>query len=606
VVVLLLPLPALAETFALGEGDDLVDIVEEAALTPGADTIRVASNYDSNGVGVDVSGQSLAFEPLDGDAYELPPLYGSSATLKITGAVITGAVAFPDPDLSWDDASCALCLDSSAVELSDVEVATDKANHGILVRDTSVSADGLTVRDTPGRGFSHYSRSAETAVTLSGSEFRGNTGGAIKVYNGGGDVDFTLHDSQVHDNQAQGSAGLDVYGEDVAVVDTSFVDNVSQGGSTLQFMTAGGTFDGVQITENFGTWGSLLYGELGGHELVFSRCILAGGRTDSDETDYEGIVAGAGKFSVTGCAWAPRGTFKRHGGSMHVEDNLIGVTRGRIGVIYGLETSLTITANRFCGGSTTLDAFQGLVMASGSSVLFEQNVVTGVLASGALLRSGGIDATGLEGSDFEIFDNTFVANDTVALYAGDTTGLVFVNNLVRESIAHFDLESFPEEARGDYNLWHGVTPTAGVNFPGDWGANDVTDQDPLLVDTFDPTDCDSEPGLQDGSPAIDAGDPTRTDADGQSRSDIGAIDGTPGAGPSDEVDADGDGYPAAVDCDDGNAQVNPGLADDPYDNIDQDCDGRAATISYGGGCACDGALAGSPAFLLLALARRRR
>lgn len=598
-VVLLLPLSALADTFALLAGDSLADIVKDAAATPGADTIQVASDYASDGVGVDVSGESLAFEPLDGAAYELPPLYGTSATLDITGAVITGGVQYPGAYFGAD-AYCALCLALGEVVLRDVEVATS-ANHGILVLDTSVSAEGLVIRDTPGRGFSHYSYTAETTVTLSGSEFYGNTAGAIKVYNGGGDVNFTLHNSMVRDNVSVEAAGLYVYGEDVAVLDTAFVDNRSRAGATLQLTSAGGTFTGVEMTGNSGAWGSLVYADLGGHDLVFSECSLAGGRTG-----FDGIVEGRGDLLVTGCTWAPEGIFERLDGSMHVEDNLIGATDDSMGVIYGYDTSLTVTGNRFCGGSARLVDFDGLVVATGSSVLFQTNVVTGVEGSGALLWSGGIDVTGVEGSNFEIIDNTFVANDTQALYAGDTTGLMFVNNLVQDSIAYFDLASFPEGAEGDYNLWHGASPTALVAFPTGWGANDVTGQDPLLVDAFDPFACYTEPGLQDGSPAIDAGDPARTDADGQSRSDIGAIDGTPGAGPSDDVDADADGYPADVDCDDDNAQVNPGLADDPYDDIDQDCDGSAASISYGGGCACDGALAGSPAFLLLALARRRR
>ncbi|MFZ5482205.1 MAG: MopE-related protein [Myxococcota bacterium] len=39
------------------------------------------------------------------------------------------------------------------------------------------------------------------------------------------------------------------------------------------------------------------------------------------------------------------------------------------------------------------------------------------------------------------------------------------------------------------------------------------------------------------------------------------------------VDADGDGYDRAEDCDDTDADVHPGAEDTPDDGVDGDCDG---------------------------------
>lgn len=56
-----------------------------------------------------------------------------------------------------------------------------------------------------------------------------------------------------------------------------------------------------------------------------------------------------------------------------------------------------------------------------------------------------------------------------------------------------------------------------------------------------------------------------------------------------EVDLDGDGYftggfgpPGTYDCDDSNAYVNPGMVEDCYDGIDNDCDGEIDEVPEGG------------------------
>jgi hypothetical protein len=50
-----------------------------------------------------------------------------------------------------------------------------------------------------------------------------------------------------------------------------------------------------------------------------------------------------------------------------------------------------------------------------------------------------------------------------------------------------------------------------------------------------------------------------------------------------DSDADGDGYPAGEDCDDGDPFISPGARDVPYDGIDQDCDGADLTDVDGDG-----------------------
>lgn len=50
--------------------------------------------------------------------------------------------------------------------------------------------------------------------------------------------------------------------------------------------------------------------------------------------------------------------------------------------------------------------------------------------------------------------------------------------------------------------------------------------------------------------------------------------------PDSEEDADHDGYPSGVDCNDHNKAIHPGATDRPGDKVDQDCSGTAARYGY--------------------------
>jgi hypothetical protein len=105
--------------------------------------------------------------------------------------------------------------------------------------------------------------------------------------------------------------------------------------------------------------------------------------------------------------------------------------------------------------------------------------------------------------------------------------------------------------------------------------------------------------------------------------DTGTTGTTGTTDPNADLDLDGDGWtPAQGDCDDNNALANPGLVEECFDRIDNDCNGlfdegeecdirvQQATLRGGGGCTGGSGVGGTNWLLLpllgLGLWRRSR
>ncbi|MCO4747777.1 MAG: hypothetical protein KC912_23480 [Proteobacteria bacterium] len=188
----------------------------------------------------------------------------------------------------------------------------------------------------------------------------------------------------------------------------------------------------------------------------------------------------------------------------------------------------------------------------------------------ALVMTGSPDST-------LVAYNDFIANDA-ANYAAVSlpSGVaVFSSNVVSHNTSRTDGSEPPvtwprasKDLRAGHNLYF---DNAGRDVAEALQENQVIET-PLLRSIDANSSCSSVlPLVFAGSATIDAGPPTATDPDG-SIADIGALGG-PDALAGYWGDSDGDTWPAAYDCEDGNASVSPDAVDVPYDGVDTNCDG---------------------------------
>ena len=128
----------------------------------------------------------------------------------------------------------------------------------------------------------------------------------------------------------------------------------------------------------------------------------------------------------------------------------------------------------------------------------------------------------IEGNiEYKIFNNTFANFSTSAIWVHSTSGAYISNNIIT-GVQTTGFQVFAIDSgvlkQCNYNLLYNNVDNYS-DYAQSMCKNDITGKDPLFVNegTFDYH-------LQEGSPAIDAGDPEKCDFNG-SRSDIGAYGG---------------------------------------------------------------------------------
>jgi len=476
-------------------------------------------------------------------------LYVDTMVLDFTGS-ITDNAAGEDSDGGGVYAIAAdLILDST--ELSRNSAGTGGAIHSFY--GGSITLTDSAVEDNVGLvdGGGIYSESPTTLTrTPVARNLTDGSGGGLML----SDASVALHSSPVTDNSA-GSAGGGVYvnGGDLTVSGSSPVTGGSAvyGGGVAMVGTGTETLvlpDGQDISDNTAT------GDGGGLYLIDLAGVQLDGLTLLDNTAT--LAGGGGRIADVADLSALGIVVERNaaelGGGLHL--------------------------SRVSSGDTAYGWFALNLASSSGGAIFAQNPT----GSHDFHHLQIVENTAPDGAGVYLFNDsvggyplTFsdvVANDGGGVALRQSVGAVVEHTSAAHNIGSgFDADatSAPSVVLR-WNCAYNNLSDFGGSLPTLDGVDGNLVGDPLYAAAMQDGDASTELLIPSSLSALrDAGDETVTDLDG-SRADIGHLGG-PSALDQDE---DADGYAISNgDCDDANAEVNPGATEIWYDGQDSDCAG---------------------------------
>jgi len=283
-----------------------------------------------------------------------------------------------------------------------------------------------------------------------------------------------------------------------------------------------------------------------------------------------------------------RNTGTDGGGGLSLEDTSAVITSG--GFLWNETTGGDGGGVLFFGSDLTIESSQfqrnsghrggAIFTEAASSVLVTASVLQ---ENEAVFTSGGAYLSGSLGADISLFNNDFIANETLSsatvaqVKLTGSSAFDMRNNIVVLGRVGAGIGS-DADPEGDLILgYNDVWSNDGGNYtgiPDPTGSAGNISSDPLFGDLSVDRDFNNDDlGLRPFSPCLGTGDPELT-GDGE-ESHIGAFGLTDSSPVGDE---DGDGYTSGPDpgsdCDDTNPDVNPGATEVCDDGIDNNCDGR--------------------------------
>ncbi len=630
-MILLLCAPALATVYTVHVGDSFADVVDSAN---DGDTINIDADYvtpTTDYVRVHRSRLTIAGDPTGPAA--LPPLWFDS----VTGTSVSNAEFQYDADQGAEyyrgtTIPIALSLTKSSVALTNV-VVDDASGMGVYAEDSDLTTSGCSFAKH-GSYPAIYIGAPEGSHTLTmtdGSVTDNSHEGLWAWAYSGATMTVNVDGTTFTNNGANG--GAEDYGvyldnatasfKDLAFADTAAVwgqtttaIHQSQGSLNLDTVTFTNMRGGDNVIDSGGSGAtldldnvSMTWPDYGAQPATaITALVIASANLTNVTIDGPSTAYGAIDLTVTYAATLQGVTISHVTGS----DAAIYASTG---------TGLTLSESRLCSNTTAAGALRVSGSAAVSGTVFGAN-----RATGGVIEASGTGSVSLDHVDF--VENVAGAG---SIYSTDGQPDWVVTDSIFDSEGVAISSSARAKLSEGYNLWF----ANGTNGPSPLATTDVTLLDPAFVHTFDPAACNTDPGLLEGSPAMDKGfggfDPDGSpydigamsgasalspvllvDADGDRSYSLGtggddcndtnpAVVGPCTGDTGANVDHDGDGYtPAQGDCDDTKSYVYPGAWDDPATTLDESCDGHNGCLVLGGGCAC-GTTEGTPGLASLAL-----
>ena len=424
--------------------------------------------------------------------------------------------------------------------------------------------------ETLGAGGALYYNSGSSG-TVDGADFTdnvaGESAGALRVY--AADETFVVRDSTFTDNIAETHYGgaidaqIDV---DLVVESSTFEGNLAgtYGGAITAWYDSALTVSDSSFESNH---------SLGANSGAITFYSYYSGTFDED------LVISGSRFVGNTAAYDSGAVYAGYARSVVIEDSWFEENEGSQvsaedynaegGALYlYANTDVSVHRSTFCGNSAG---------SGGAAYVYYNTTDTwtnNIFVGNVALRGGSLMHYYV--TETSQVNNTFagnVARDVGAVEYFIYGALEFVNNAVVDSGTASAVDIYDSTSASASRLeYDGFYGNDGGEATGAWSPAEEFEghvfEDPLFVDWTDDGDCSNDDlRLGQGSPFRDAGDPEILDGDG-TRSDIGAY-----GGPEAEAqDFDGDGYSTASDCDDFDAEVNPG-ATEVCNDIDDDCNG---------------------------------
>ncbi len=632
-------------TVTVGQGESLNEVAIDVFRNNAADVVCLEPGFNmgfpsmnmyddsgypltiqSTGANLSIPGQFVVLEGADLTLINLTFDYAPAYSVPVVLQGILGV----------GTARAALLVNNATLHLQNVSFESNaQLDAGLVALDSALYLDGVIMQDFSVfrpllAAFSSGAAATDTLI-VQNSSFHDNTGGAIRVVGSGAgtppavQIGDPLGATQVSFSVNQASGGADVQAElvSLSVYYANFISTIVTGpmesgypGAPLVLWGGDGVFQHLLFedtrqangtTDSYGAIYSYLAGntvDMSGIEILRQRHPMAAIKVFADQTDPD--IAVIHDILYTPGTILPPLLYAHSVDEVTVSDvfaDLGGLPlSGADGHLFHLENtqSARMSGLTLCNLSAG-DGLQHVIQAATGSLELHHSHFQNLLMDTSLLYAEN-DAS------LQFYNNTFWANRSPAgLVDGAYQRLSFINNIAGEMDEVLNLDQVADGNISYNMLWDNTIGMRGASAHYDGSTH--FEENPNFRN-YVPTDCLSAPVPAAGSPAEERGHPTLYLDDGAAADlgrypvseggDSGGSDsGSSDSGSSDSggssADQDGDGYPAADDCDDGDPSIHPMALDAPNDGVDQDCSGEERQSGLIGGtfCGCGGTAGGA-------------